>query len=94
MREHRNLTQEHVAEQLGSSSRTYRRLEYKDGVAAHLLTLKRLKTLSLVLEAPLAAFFLETPGDRWDISLPLNFQDYESLKKENAQLSERLHAAR
>jgi transcriptional regulator with XRE-family HTH domain len=93
MREQKKLTQEYVAEQLGISVRTYRQLEYKDGVAAQVLTLKRLQALALVLEVPLTAFLLETHGDHSDPSSHPITQD-EILKKENAHLSERLHAAR
>lgn len=94
MREQKKLTQEYVAEQLGISVRTYRQLEYKDGVAAQVLTLKRLQALALVLEVPLTAFLLETHGDHSAPSSHPITQDYEILKKENAHLSERLHAAR
>ncbi|MFN0014362.1 MAG: helix-turn-helix domain-containing protein [Saprospiraceae bacterium] len=52
MREHRNLTQEYVAERLGISARTYRQLEHKDGDAARLLTLQRLIALAEALDVP------------------------------------------
>jgi transcriptional regulator with XRE-family HTH domain len=94
MREHRKFTQEYVAEQLGISARTYRRLECKDSVAAQVLSLRRMQALAATLEAPLGAFLEDSDQAQADVSPLPDFQDYESLKKENAQLSERLHAAR
>ena len=95
MREHRNLTQEYVAEQLGISVRTYRQLECKDSIAAGLLSVQRLQALAAVLKAPLSAFLDDSDPAQTDVSPPQpDFQDYESLKKENAQLSERLHVER
>jgi transcriptional regulator with XRE-family HTH domain len=95
MREHRNLTQEYVAEQLGISVRTYRRLECKDSIAASLLSVQRLQALAAVLKAPLSTFLFDADPAKADDSPPHpDFQDYELLKKENAHLSERLDVAR
>lgn len=73
LREHCNLTQEYVAEQLGISVRTYRQLEHKDGTAAHLLTLKRLQILADVLNMPLSAFLSEPVGPQTNLSPPPRF---------------------
>lgn len=46
MREHCRFTQEYVAQKLGVSSKTYRRLESRDADAARLLTVIRLLILA------------------------------------------------
>jgi len=86
MREHRNLTQEHVAERLGISVRTYRQLEHKDTDAARLLTLQRLIALSKALDVPPEALLgNEATPDTEKTS---------AIEDENATLRERLLTVR
>ena len=96
MREQRRLKQEYIADQLGVSIKTYRRLESKDSEAASYLNIQRLFILAGVLNVPYWVLLGNDLVEQTQMagSSEPDHQVVAALKKEIAHLQERLREVR